>query len=55
MVDSYQEGYEDGYHQAERDLELTVEDIMKIDALLIEMWNNQSENKYQEVLNSLKK
>ena len=49
MADSYQEGYEDGYHQAEKDMELTVDDIMKIDALLIEMWN-QSENKYQEVL-----
>ena len=43
-----------GYHQAEKDLELTVDDIMKIDALLIEMWNNQSENKYQEVLKRFK-
>ena len=42
--------YVKGYHQAEKDLELTVDDIMKIDALLVEMWNNQSENKYQEVL-----
>ena len=41
-------------HQAEKDLELTVDDIMKIDALLIEMWNNQSENKYQEVLKRFK-
>lgn len=46
--------YIDGYHQAEKDLELTVDDIMKIDALLIEMWNNQSENKYQEVLKRFK-
>ena len=47
-------GYQHGYHQAEKDLELTVDDIMKIDALLIEMWNNQSENKYQEVLKRFK-
>lgn len=47
--------YIDGYHQAEKDLELTVNDIMKIDALLIEMWNNQSENKYQEVLKRFNK
>ena len=53
IADSYQEGYEDGYHQAEKDLELTVDDIMKLDALLIEMWN-QSGNKYQEVLKQFK-
>ena len=46
--------YIKGYQQAEKDLELTVDDIMKIDALLIEMWNNQSENKYQEVLKRFK-
>jgi len=27
MADSYEEGYEDGYRQAEKDLELTWEDI----------------------------
>ena len=43
-----------GYIQAEKDLELTVDDIMKIDALLIEMWNNQSVNKYQEILKRFK-
>ena len=43
--------YVEGYHQAEKDLELTVDDIMKLDALLIEMWNRPSnEDKYQEVL-----
>ena len=56
MADSYQEGYEDGYHQAEKDLELTVDDIMKLDALLIEMWNKPSnEDKYQEVLKRFNK
>lgn len=43
--------YIEGYHQAEKDLELTIDDIMKLDALLIEMWNRPSnEDKYQEVL-----
>jgi hypothetical protein len=51
---SQQAYFIEGYHQAEKDLELTVDDIMKIDALLIEMWNNQSENKYQEVLKRFK-
>lgn len=48
--------YEEGYHQAEKDMELTIEDIMKLDdALLIEMWNRPSnENKYQEVLKRFK-
>ena len=47
--------YEEGYHQAEKDLELTADDIMKIDALLIEMWNRPSnEDKYQEVLKRFK-
>lgn len=45
----------DGYHQAEKDLGLTVDDIMKLDALLIEMWNRPSnEDKYQEVLKRFK-
>ena len=40
--------------QKEReDSGLTVDDIMKLDALLIEMWN-QSGNKYQEVLKRFK-
>lgn len=51
---SQQAYFIEGYQQAEKDLELTVDDIMKIDALLIEMWNNQSENKYQEVLKRFK-
>lgn len=47
--------YIEGYHQAEKDLELTVDDIMKLDALLIEMWNRPSnEDKYQEVLKRFK-
>lgn len=45
--------YKQGYEQAEKDLKLTVDDIMKIDALLIEMWN-QPENKYQEILKRFK-
>ena len=45
--------YLNGYHQAKKDNELTVDDIMKIDALLIEMWN-QSGNKYQEVFKRFK-
>ena len=49
MLNEIEEAYYAGYHQAEKDLELTVDDIMKIDALLIDMWN-QSGNKYQEVL-----
>lgn len=31
-------------------LELTVEDIKMLDALLIKMWNDKSDNKYEEVL-----
>ena len=47
--------YEEGHHQAEKDLELTADDIMKIDALLIEMWNRSSnEDKYQDVLKRFK-
>ena len=47
--------YKQGYEQAENDLELTVDDIMKLDALLIEMWNRPSnEDKYQEVLKQFK-
>ena len=54
MLNEIEEAYYEGYHQAEKDMELTVDDIMKIDSLLIEMWNNQSGNKYQEVLKRFK-
>ena len=48
-------GFIEGYHQAEKDLEITIDDIMKLDALLIEMWNKPSnEDKYQEVLKRFK-
>ena len=30
IADSYQEGYEDGYHQAEKDLELSWEDMREL-------------------------
>ena len=53
MLNEIEEAYYAGYHQAEKDLELTVDDIMKIDALLIEMWS-QSVNKYQDVLKRFK-
>ena len=49
------EGFIEGYHQAEKDLELTVDDIMTLDALLIKMRNKPSnEDKYQEVLKRFK-
>ena len=35
-------------------LELTVEDIKMLDALLIKMWNDKSDNKYEEVLKQFK-
>ena len=34
--------------------ELTVDDIMKLDALLISMWQSKSPNKYEEVLKQFK-
>lgn len=34
--------------------ELTVDDIMKLDALLINMWQSKSPNKYVEVLKQFK-
>ena len=34
--------------------EFTVDDIMKIDALLINMWQSKSPNKYEEVLKQFK-
>ena len=55
MLNEIDEAYYEGYHKAEKDLELTVDDIMKLDALLIEMWNKPSnEDKYQEVLKRFK-
>ena len=49
------DAFEYGYLKSEKDLELTVDDIMKLDALLIEMWNRPSnEDKYQEVLKRFK-
>ena len=55
VQESKQAYFIEGYHQAEKDLELTVDDIMKLDALLIEMWNKPSnEDKYQEVLKRFK-
>ena len=52
MAVSYQEGYEDGYHQAEKDLELTVDDIKNIDRLLNQCVD--CSNPYQEVLKQFK-
>jgi hypothetical protein len=52
MAVSYQEGYEDGYHQAEKDLELTVDDIKNIDRLLNQCVDYS--NPYQEVLKRFK-
>ncbi len=60
MADSYQEGYEDGYHQAEKDLELTWEDIERIDDISIRLdgteESKEMSNKefYQEVLKRFK-
>ena len=58
MADSYQEGYEDGYHQAEKDLELTWEDMREIDRLsgwLLTLNGNSDDKKfYQEVLKRFK-
>ena len=34
--------------------EFTVDDIMKLDALLIRMWQSKSPNKYEEVLKQFK-
>ena len=45
--------YQEGYHQAEKDLELTWEDIKTIDKLLNQCVDYS--NPYQEVLKRLKK
>ena len=42
------EGFTEGYHQAEKDLELTVDDIKLIDDLIFEI------NDYQETLKLFK-
>jgi hypothetical protein len=47
-----------GYHQAEKDLELTWEDMLKIDEIISEVYKNsdscQTEVIYQEVLKRFK-
>ena len=40
--------------KAHEEPELTVDDIMRIDALLISMWQSKSPNKYEEVLKQFK-
>lgn len=47
------EGFIEGYRQAEKDLELTVDDIKNIDRLLNQCVDYS--NPYQEVLKRLKK
>ena len=49
----------EGYHQAEKDLELTWKDIEKLDNLLWELcekWSNKNDNEgyYEEVLKQFK-
>lgn len=50
--------YEEGYYQAEKDLELTWEDMLKIDESISEVYKNsdscQTEVIYQEVLKRFK-
>lgn len=46
------EGFIEGYHQAEKDLELTIEDIKTIDKLLNQCVDYS--NPYQEVLKRFK-
>ena len=52
--------YIEGYHQAEKDLSLTVEDIEKIDNLLWDLsskWSDKNDNAgyFQDVLNRFNK
>ena len=58
------EKYTEGYHQAEKDLALTIEDVKKIHAFLYAVKNNKqgvftftrlSDEQYQEVLNQFNK
>ena len=53
-LDPYSMGqaYAEGYHQAEKDLELTIEDIKTIDKLLNQCVD--CSNPYQEVLKRFK-
>lgn len=55
MADSYNEGYGDGYHQAEKDLELSWEDIKEIYCITLNLREHLGasvfgEPLYQEVL-----
>lgn len=52
--------YKQGYHQAEKDLALTIEDVENIDNLLWELsseWSDKNDNAgyFQEVLNRFNK
>ena len=50
------EGFIEGYHQAEKDLELTWEDIVEIETLLnLVRSSAQYKNGYKEVLKRFKK
>lgn len=54
-ADSYQEGYEDGYHQAEKELELSWEDIRDIFNIYEEVIDMDfCEDIYGEVLKRFK-
>ena len=49
---SSKEAFLYGYRSAEKDNELTIDDIMKLDALLIKSWNETKGNPdYEGVLN----
>ena len=48
MLNEIEEAYYEGYYQAEKDLELTVDDIKNIDRLLNQCVDYS--NPYQEVL-----
>ena len=52
MLNEIEEAYYEGYHQAEKDLELTWEDIKTIDKLLNQCVDYS--NAYQEVLKRFK-
>ena len=52
MLNEIEEAYYEGYHQAEKDLELTWEDIKTIDKLLNQCVDYS--NPYQEVLKRFK-
>jgi hypothetical protein len=52
------EGYVEGYSQADKDLELSWEDMLKIDEIISEVYKDSNscntENIYQEVLKRFK-